>query len=203
MKKRTTVADVARVANVSMMTVSRVMNDKPGVRNELRQKILEIAAEMEYHPNKVARGLATRRTAPWGWWYLPSPTRFMPRSPRALRTQLTKGVASVFLVNTAANLAREEAKNSLGAEHRWRHPVQSYVPKRRCLKALSAFSAAVLFNRELEEPLLNVVTIRVNDQRARKQFSISSNKDGGVSPISAPPRTPSPAGAGWKATARR
>jgi DNA-binding LacI/PurR family transcriptional regulator len=41
---------VTRAADVSLMTVSRAMNDKPGLSQELRQKILRIAAEMDYPP---------------------------------------------------------------------------------------------------------------------------------------------------------
>lgn len=43
-------------------TVSYVINNKPGVSEETRQKILKIMKEMNYHPNAVARGLAGKST---------------------------------------------------------------------------------------------------------------------------------------------
>ena len=47
-KLRTTMADIAQVANVSKMTVSRVLNNKPGVADETRQRILEVVNELGY-----------------------------------------------------------------------------------------------------------------------------------------------------------
>ena len=39
-KKRPTLADIARLAGVSLMTVSRAINDRPGVSDHVRQGIL-------------------------------------------------------------------------------------------------------------------------------------------------------------------
>lgn len=44
------------------MTVSRAINNKPGLSDELRQKILDLAERMKFQPNQIARGLATRQT---------------------------------------------------------------------------------------------------------------------------------------------
>lgn len=58
-----TIKDIAATLNVSVTTVSRVMNNKPkGVSAETREKILKLAEELDYHPNKIARGLVTKRT---------------------------------------------------------------------------------------------------------------------------------------------
>lgn len=58
-----TIKDIAATLNVSVTTVSRVMNNKPkGVSVETREKILKLAEELDYHPNKIARGLVTKRT---------------------------------------------------------------------------------------------------------------------------------------------
>ena len=47
-KLRTTMADIAQIANVSKMTVSRVLNNKPGVADDTRQRILEVVNELGY-----------------------------------------------------------------------------------------------------------------------------------------------------------
>lgn len=57
-----TINDIAKAANVTKATVSYVLNNKPGVSEETRQKILKIMKEMNYHPNAVARGLAGKST---------------------------------------------------------------------------------------------------------------------------------------------
>ena len=48
MKKNATIRDVARAANVSVATVSRILNDKPDVSGETRQKVLEVMNELGY-----------------------------------------------------------------------------------------------------------------------------------------------------------
>ena len=66
MKNRATLSDVAKIAGVTMMTVSRAINDKPGVSLKVRQQIKAIAREIDYQPNQIARGLATRQTSSVG-----------------------------------------------------------------------------------------------------------------------------------------
>ena len=55
--RRVTLKDIARKAGVSMMTVSRVLNQKPDVKPQTRRKIESIASEMGYIPNTNARAL--------------------------------------------------------------------------------------------------------------------------------------------------
>ncbi|MBN1305517.1 MAG: LacI family DNA-binding transcriptional regulator [Anaerolineales bacterium] len=48
MKKYATIRDVAKKANVSVATVSRILNDKPDVSEETRQKVLEVIENLGY-----------------------------------------------------------------------------------------------------------------------------------------------------------
>ena len=59
---RPTINDVARLANVSKKTVSRVLNRSPFVNEETRLRIEAIIAETGYVPDPQARGLAFRRS---------------------------------------------------------------------------------------------------------------------------------------------
>jgi len=55
--------DIAELANVSETTVSLVLNDRPSrISQEKRAEILRIAKELNYLPNMMARGLASRKT---------------------------------------------------------------------------------------------------------------------------------------------
>jgi DNA-binding LacI/PurR family transcriptional regulator len=54
--------DVAVHAGVSQKTVSRVVNDEPHVKPELREKVLAAIAELGFRPNAAARALASKRT---------------------------------------------------------------------------------------------------------------------------------------------
>ena len=59
---RVGVREVARAAGVSTQTVSRVINDHPGIRDETRQRVLDAMAALDYRVNNAARALGTSRT---------------------------------------------------------------------------------------------------------------------------------------------
>ena len=62
MAKQPTLRDIAERAGVSTSTVSRVLNDQPGIGAETRARVLEVAQEMQFAPNAAARSLATKRS---------------------------------------------------------------------------------------------------------------------------------------------
>ena len=62
----TTIYDVAGAAKVSLATVSRVMNNPEKVNPETREKVLRVIKELGYHPNAIARGLASRKSTTVG-----------------------------------------------------------------------------------------------------------------------------------------
>jgi len=59
--RRATIRDVAAAAGVSYQTVSRVLNDKPDVAEETRQRVKKAVAELNYVPSATARGLSSGR----------------------------------------------------------------------------------------------------------------------------------------------
>jgi LacI family transcriptional regulator len=61
-----TLKDVAKKAQCSEATVSLVINNRPGVNKNTREKVLRIAKEMGYIPNSIARSLALKRTSTIG-----------------------------------------------------------------------------------------------------------------------------------------
>lgn len=64
-----TIQMVADRARVSPKTVSRVINNEQGVREETRQRILETIRQLDYQPNLNARGLAGARSFLIGLFY--------------------------------------------------------------------------------------------------------------------------------------
>jgi LacI family transcriptional regulator len=58
----TTIRDVAEWAQVSVGTVSRVMNGHPSVSPAIRRVVLEAIDELQYQPNAIARTLRTAKT---------------------------------------------------------------------------------------------------------------------------------------------
>lgn len=62
--KRTSIKDIARIAGVSVATVSYVLNRKEGQRigENTKKKIFEIAEAINYTPNKIAKSLKTNKS---------------------------------------------------------------------------------------------------------------------------------------------
>src|SRR5512147_2684134 len=63
---RSTIRDVARKANVSVATVSRVLNSPARVRMNTRDKVLKAMEECHYVYNALAGSLSARKTAMLG-----------------------------------------------------------------------------------------------------------------------------------------
>lgn len=57
-----TMTDIAKMAGVSVATVSRVINDSPGVSDENRERIGKLIEELGYQPNFTARNLVRQST---------------------------------------------------------------------------------------------------------------------------------------------
>jgi len=57
-----TLEEIARLSGSSRSTVSRVINNQPNVKSDVRERILKVVAETGYHPDPAARSLARRRT---------------------------------------------------------------------------------------------------------------------------------------------
>jgi LacI family transcriptional regulator len=56
-----TLEQVAKLAGVSRSTASRVINNHPSVRPDVRQRVLDVIRQYGYQPNPAARELASQR----------------------------------------------------------------------------------------------------------------------------------------------
>jgi LacI family transcriptional regulator len=61
-KKELTIRDIAKMANVSHMTVSRVLNNDPKVREITKQRILKLVEKYNFKPDARARNLVLKRS---------------------------------------------------------------------------------------------------------------------------------------------
>lgn len=57
-----TIKEIAKLCNVSVATVSNILNHKPGASEETRKMVMEKVRELNYSPNTVARNLRTQNT---------------------------------------------------------------------------------------------------------------------------------------------
>jgi LacI family transcriptional regulator len=67
MKRPPTIDDVAKKTSLSISTISLVINNKPHVSEQTRQKVQQAIAELNYHPHRSARGLASKSSGNIGF----------------------------------------------------------------------------------------------------------------------------------------
>lgn len=103
-----TIKDIARLANVSITTVSRVINNKSeGISEATRSKILEIIKETNYQPNTIARGLVTKKTKSIGLIIPDITNPFFPDIARGVEDSANIYGYNVFLCNTDDKIDKE------------------------------------------------------------------------------------------------
>jgi len=59
---RVTINDIAKAAQVSASTVSRVIADSPKISMETKERILKIMSDLHYHPHFIARSLSSKKS---------------------------------------------------------------------------------------------------------------------------------------------
>ena len=108
-KTTITIYDVAREAGVSMATVSRVVNGNPNVKPSTRKKVSDVIDRLNYRPNAVARGLASKKTTTVGV-IIPSVTNlFFSSLARGIDDIATMYKYNIILANSDENPEKEIA----------------------------------------------------------------------------------------------
>jgi LacI family transcriptional regulator len=107
MARHVTVADIAREAGVSMMTVSRVINNKGDVSAATRQRVQEVVERLGYRPSGIARSLATQHTGTIGLVVPDVSNPFFADVVRGVEQVAYTGGYNVFLCNTEEDPQRE------------------------------------------------------------------------------------------------
>ena len=102
-----TIYDVAREANVSMATVSRVVNGNPNVKPTTRKKVLATIEQLGYRPNAVARGLASKKTTTVGAIIPDISSIFFAELARGIEDIATMYKYNMILSNSDQNKDKE------------------------------------------------------------------------------------------------
>jgi LacI family transcriptional regulator len=103
-----TIKDVARLANVSVSTVSRVINQSGYVGKEFYDRVVWAMKELNYQPNAIARGLVSRKTATIGLIVPDVANPFFSDVARGVEDEAIANGYTVILCNTDWNLQREQ-----------------------------------------------------------------------------------------------
>ena len=106
-----TIVDVAKKANVSVATVSRVMNGNYPVKEETKKRVLEVIEELKYIPNMQARELTQQKSSTIGVVVPSINNMFFPEVINGIESNLKLNSLSLVLV--CSNNDKDEEKSCI------------------------------------------------------------------------------------------
>jgi LacI family transcriptional regulator len=165
MPQRITMADVAREAGVSLMTVSRVVNKKGEISESTRQRVQDVIDRLGYRPSDIARSLATDRTGTVGLVVLDNANPFFSELARGVEHVAYAEHYNVFLCNTEEDTRRELTVLRSLEEKRVDGVIicGSRLDDTQLRMAVAGHSAVVLVNRQIDAN--GLAAIGVDDVR--------------------------------------
>ena len=107
-KKVVSIKELAEMSEVSIATVSRVINKKGGYSKETEEKILKLAESKSYQQNVNARSLRTKKSQTIGVIVPDISNEFFAKIIQAVEKQAIKYNYSVFVCNTDENIEIEK-----------------------------------------------------------------------------------------------
>jgi LacI family transcriptional regulator/LacI family purine nucleotide synthesis repressor len=118
MRTTITIYDIAKEANVSVATVSRVLNDTAPVKTSTRETIMAVIEKYQFQPNALARSLLKKETGTIAM-ILPDITNpFFPEVFSGAENVAREKGYTFFLCNTAGQYSRESEYLSILREKR-------------------------------------------------------------------------------------
>jgi LacI family transcriptional regulator len=161
MVRRTTIKDIAREAGVSTQTVSRALNNKDEISADTRARVLRIANQLGYRPNRIARSLATQRTQNLGLVVPDVANPFFASIARGIQDAAHEHHYNVFLCNTDESADREQsALLSLEAQRVDGIILcSSRLPEPELIQLAERYQPLVLVNRRTTHPQTGSVLV--------------------------------------------
>lgn len=103
-----TIKDVANEANVSVATVSRVLNNNGYVNEDTRKKVLKAIEKLDYKPNAVARSLFKKQSKTIALIVPDIKNPFFPEIARAIEDVLNNNDYTLILCNSDEHEDKEK-----------------------------------------------------------------------------------------------
>lgn len=113
-----TLVDVARAAEVSIATVSRVINGHPNVREDTRARVLAAVAHLQFQPSTLARSFRAQRSLSIGMIVPDISSPFYAAALRGAQHTLTRSGYSLLVCDTEEQPAQEQEAIDLLMGHR-------------------------------------------------------------------------------------
>ena len=107
-KNKISIRDIAKECNVSVATVSRVLNNSSAVKEQTRLRVQKVIDKYNYKPNELARGLYTQRTKSIGVILPEITNHFFAKVFLAIERAALEYGQTVFLCNTLSDYKLED-----------------------------------------------------------------------------------------------
>ena len=161
-------ADVAREAGVSLMTVSRALNGKDGISDVTRHRIQTVVERLGYRPSGIARGLVTKRTGTLGLVVPDNSNPYFSEVARGVEHAAYARGYNVFLCNTEEDPQREKIVLQSLTEKLVDGLVvcSPRLHDEELQTLLDYFPASVLINRVIESQ--TTLSIRADDENGAR-----------------------------------
>ena len=108
MTRRTTIKDIAGIAKISTTAVSWALNNRPGVSEKTRRRILDLAKKLEYRPNYVAKSLIGKQSKTIGLIIENIADPFYPELALGVEEKASELGYSLIIYNTGGSLIKEK-----------------------------------------------------------------------------------------------
>jgi LacI family transcriptional regulator len=146
--------DIAKRAKVSVITVSRALNNRPDINPETKKRILKIARDLNYTTDQLARGLVTRKTRTIGVLVPDNVDSFYAAVVQGIGDECRERGYGIFLWNTLDSADKELECLRQAREKRTDgillYPVQA---DKRYINELKLSSSPIVFlNRHTDDP---------------------------------------------------
>jgi LacI family repressor for deo operon, udp, cdd, tsx, nupC, and nupG len=166
---RVSIKDIAKAAQVSHSTVSRALSDSPLVKAETKTRIQQLAQEMGYSPDAIARSLVTQQTRTVGVVVTTITDPFVAEVVQGVEDTAQENDYSIILASSASEPERELAA------------VEMLRAKRVDALIVTSSRVGALYLEHLERIGVPVVLVNNhNKQSGRYTFSVSvDNQHGG------------------------
>ena len=164
-----TIKDVSRIANVSIATVSKVVNGKDeNISSATRERIKRIIEEVGYVPNRIASSLVTKKTKTIGLIIPDIANPFFPELARGAEDFSNKEGYTIILCNSDNDLEKEDAYIDMLQEKM----VDGII--------FTASSNRSELSIALNKSSIPVITIERNIDGLQSQNTIVSNNENGA-----------------------
>lgn len=170
-KNRVTIAQVAEYAQVSTMTVSRVVNNRGQVSESMRQLVQNAMDELEYKPNRIARSLVSSKTYKIGVIVPDMSSMFFAAVLASIEHVLWKHDYYMVVSNTGESDRREQDILDVFEQDQVDGILifGSHLDSKQLTNLLRHQRAAVIFNAEVDTKVAGQILL---DQRAAIESAV-------------------------------